>query len=90
MVVECGVYMIERRTLEDVLNDLKEAEKEYKEKCLMYGITEKRKRKKDGEEEEELLEGENIENEETGENAELPNETPIEEITENTEEISEN
>ena len=33
------------RSLEEVLIDLKEAEKEYREKCLKYGIEEKQKRK---------------------------------------------
>ena len=33
------------RNLEDVLKDLKEAEKEYKEKCLKYGIEESHKRR---------------------------------------------
>ncbi|MBR0462451.1 MAG: hypothetical protein IJJ00_07055 [Erysipelotrichaceae bacterium] len=33
------------RSLEEVLKDLKEAEKEYQEKCLKYGIEEKQKRK---------------------------------------------
>ena len=33
------------RSLEEVLKDLKEAEKEYREKCLKYGIEEKQKRK---------------------------------------------
>lgn len=34
------------KTLEEVLEELKEAEKEFKEKCLKYGIEEKHKRKK--------------------------------------------
>ena len=34
------------RSLEEVLKDLKDAEKEYQEKCLKYGIEEKQKRKK--------------------------------------------
>lgn len=38
--------MVEKKTLEQVLQELKDAEKEYKEKCLKYGITEKHKRKK--------------------------------------------
>ena len=33
------------RELEEVLKDLKAAEKEYQEKCLKYGIEEKQKRK---------------------------------------------
>ncbi len=33
------------RSLEDVLKDLHDAEKEYKEKCEKYGIEEKQKRK---------------------------------------------
>lgn len=38
------------KSLEQVLQELKDAEKEYKEKCLKYGIEEKKKRKKEGEE----------------------------------------
>lgn len=38
--------MENKKTLEQVLQELKEAEKEYKEKCLKYGIEEKHKRKK--------------------------------------------
>ncbi|MBR3228189.1 MAG: hypothetical protein IKF68_06545 [Erysipelotrichaceae bacterium] len=34
------------RSLEEVLKDLKDAEKEYQEKCLKYGIEERQKRKK--------------------------------------------
>lgn len=34
------------RTLDEVLKDLKEAEKEYADKCLQYGISEKKSRKK--------------------------------------------
>lgn len=34
------------RTLDEVLKDLKEAEKEFSDKCLTYGITEKTVRKK--------------------------------------------
>jgi len=33
------------KNLDDVLKELKEAEKEYQEKCLKYGIEEKVKRK---------------------------------------------
>ena len=33
------------RNLEDVLKDLKEAEKEFQEKCNKYGIEEQRKRR---------------------------------------------
>lgn len=33
------------RSLEDVLKDLKEAEKEFQEKCNKYGIEEQRKRR---------------------------------------------
>lgn len=33
------------RSLDEVLKDLSDAEKEYKEKCEKYGIEEKRKRK---------------------------------------------
>jgi len=33
------------RSLEEVLKELKDAEKEYQEKCLKYGIQEKVKRK---------------------------------------------
>lgn len=33
------------RNLDDVLKDLNEAEKEFKEKCSKYGIEETRKRK---------------------------------------------
>lgn len=81
MKVECGVYMVERRTLDDVLADLKEAEKEYKEKCLKYGITEKHKRKKD-DESQDLQENDNLEAEE---------ETSEENTSiENNEEVSEN
>lgn len=82
MEVEKGVYMIERRTLEDVLNDLKEAENEYKEKCLKYGITEKVKRKKPTDEE-------NLEQAE-GQGEGQTEEVLTEETTENAEEISEN
>ena len=74
--------MAEKRTLEDVLADLKEAEKEYNEKCLKYGITEKRKKKKDEE------------NEPSIDQTEVQNDEIQEEIIENTsnnqEEISEN
>ena len=38
--------MDKKRSLEEVLEDLKKAEKEYKEKCLKYGIMEKQTRKK--------------------------------------------
>ena len=83
MLVECGVYMVEKRSLEDVLADLKAAEKEFNEKCLKYGITEKRKKKKDGEDE--PIDGENItSNDENQEGEEVI------ELTEKTEEISEN
>lgn len=34
------------RSLEEVLNDLKEAEKEYADKCLQYGISERKQKKK--------------------------------------------
>lgn len=78
MKVECGVYMVEKRTLEDVLNDLKEAEKEYKEKCLLYGIEEKHKRKESNEEE-------TLEEQNAGEVQELEGEQ-----SDNSEEISEN
>lgn len=74
--------MAEKRTLEDVLADLKEAEKEFNEKCLKYGITEKRKKKKDEE------------NEPSINQTEVQNDEIQEEIIENTsnnqEEISEN
>lgn len=52
--------MQERKTLEQVLAELKEAEKEYKEKCIKYGIVEKQKRKKnnEGQEEQENQDGE--------------------------------
>ena len=74
--------MAEKRTLEDVLADLKEAEKEFNEKCLKYGITEKRKKKKDEE------------NEPSIDQTEVQNDEIQEEIIENTsnnqEEISEN
>lgn len=33
------------RTLDEVLKDLNDAEKEYKEKCAKYGIEEKRKKR---------------------------------------------
>lgn len=51
--------MEEKKTLEQVLAELKEAEKEYKEKCIKYGIVEKQKRKKntEGQEEQETQEG---------------------------------
>lgn len=45
--------MENKKTLEQVLQELKEAEKEYKEKCLKYGIEEKHKRKKPEEKSEE-------------------------------------
>lgn len=77
--------MVERRTLEDVLNDLKEAEKEYNEKCLIYGITEKRKRKKDELDSEALEENDTSIGEE-----EVPIEVQIENEPENSEETSEN
>lgn len=35
------------RSLEDVLKDLKEAEKEFQEKCNKYGIEEKKKKNKE-------------------------------------------
>ena len=35
------------RTLEEILNDLKQAEKEYAEKCKKYGIEEKHRKKKE-------------------------------------------
>jgi len=35
------------RTLEEILKDLKDAEKEYSEKCKKYGIEEKGKKKKE-------------------------------------------
>lgn len=38
--------MANKRTLEEVLADLKAAEKEYKEKCEKYGIEDKKKKKK--------------------------------------------
>ena len=76
--------MIERRTLEDVLNDLKEAENEYKEKCLKYGITEKVKRKK-------VTEEENLETSENEQSEEaVPEEASIENVFEEETEISEN
>lgn len=76
--------MIERRTLEDVLNDLKEAENEYKEKCLKYGITEKVKRKK-------VTEKENLETNENEQSEEaVPEEASIENVFEEETEISEN
>ena len=34
------------RTLQEVLKDLQEAEKEYSEKCKKYGIEEKHRKKK--------------------------------------------
>ena len=34
------------RTLEEILNDLNKAEKEYAEKCKKYGIEEKHRKKK--------------------------------------------
>lgn len=85
--------MVERRTLEDVLEDLKQAEKEYKEKCLKYGITEKIKRKKKDDpnavesEEEVTQEGEESVEQEGAIQADVTNE-PI--IEEKEEEISEN
>jgi len=39
------------KSLEQVLQELKDAEKEYKEKCIKYGIEEKRKHKKEEDEE---------------------------------------
>ena len=51
------------RTLEEVLKDLEMAEKEYKEKCALYGIEMTTKRKKKNEEE--SLEEENDETEPT-------------------------
>lgn len=35
------------RSLEEVLKDLKEAEKEYADKCLQYGISERKGKKKE-------------------------------------------
>lgn len=80
--------MVERRTLEDVLNDLKKAEDEYKEKCLRYGITEKHKKKKD-EGGQDLVTGENGEYIEFSNNEENI-ETNEEEIKNNEQEVSEN
>lgn len=60
--------MEEVRTLEDVLADLKAAEKEYKEKCLKYGIEEKHKRKKNENEEENDSSSSNEETETISEN----------------------
>lgn len=74
--------MAEKRTLEEVLSDLKEAEKEYKEKCLKYGIIEKQKRKK---------EESNDTNEDQTENEkDISEEATIESGDNNEETISEN
>ena len=75
--------MAEKRSLEDVLADLKAAEKEFNEKCLKYGITEKRKKKKD--DEDEPLKGENITS-----NDDNQEDEEVIELSENIEEISEN
>lgn len=37
--------MENKKTLEQVLKELKDAEKEFNEKCLKYGIVEKREKK---------------------------------------------
>ena len=78
--------MVEKRTLEDVLADLKAAEKEYNEKCLKYGIKEKHKRKKD----DEVVENQDSIGEEMAE--ESISENSIEQVEEKPiiEEISEN
>lgn len=75
--------MAEKRSLEDVLADLKAAEKEFNEKCLKYGITEKRKKKKD--DENEPLEGQDLIQIEDNQEIEESNES-----SENSKEISEN
>lgn len=75
--------MAEKRSLEDVLADLKAAEKEFNEKCLKYGITEKRKKKKD--DENEPLEGQDLIQIEDNQEIEESNES-----SKNSKEISEN
>lgn len=75
--------MAEKRSLEDVLADLKAAEKEFNEKCLKYGITEKRKKKKD--DENEPLEGQDLKQIEDNQEIEESNES-----SKNSKEISEN
>lgn len=83
--------MVERRTLEDVLNDLKEAEAEYKEKCLKYGITEKHKRKKNSEEDALEVETSSEEpSEDYGQSIEETSENDIAKEVDNEQEISEN
>ena len=49
------------RSLDEVLQELKQAEKEYQEKCKKYGIQEKEKKKK----QDEQIDGENVNNENT-------------------------
>ena len=60
--------MNERKSLEQVLQELKEAEKEYNEKCLKYGFIEKQAKKK----------------KEESNDLELDNNKPIEETKEET------
>lgn len=64
------------RTLEEVLESLKAAEKEYAKKCLEYGITEKVSRKKKQENGQEV-----IENGESGAQDNLENHDDIQEIS---------
>ncbi len=43
------------RSLEEVLKDLKDAEKEFKEKCELYGINDDNKKKEDESKKEEKI-----------------------------------